>query len=210
MASASGAAAKVRDKTGTVEPRVFSRALRAEHRRSECLRTLKQELLSTQHHRTEHFRLVSDIIWRVAEGRYQVVLAPDSPLRELVLREAHEAPSAGHTGRDKTLDRVQRRVWWPRMDLDVAEWVKTCVTCQQTQPRQGYPTGLLQPHRVPSRLWEVVSIDFVTGKGGRVAADKRETAYELAKQFARQLQAARVNLQMVQQHMVEQFDARHE
>eukprot|EP00854_Cymbomonas_tetramitiformis_P034262 gene34262-biopygen23080 len=95
--------------------------------------------------------------------RYQVVLAPDSPVRELVLREAHEALSAGHTGRDKTPERVRRRFWWPRMDLDVVEWVKTCVTCQQTQPRQGYPMGLLQPHRVPSRLWEVVSIDFVTG-----------------------------------------------
>ena len=371
----SGAAAKVRDRTGTVEPGVFLRALRAEHRRSEYLRTLKQELLSTQHHRTEHFRLVSDIVWRVAEGRYQVVLAPDSPLRELVLREAHEAPAAGHTGRDKTLDRVRRRFWWPRMDLDVVEWVKTCVICQQTQPRQGYPMGLLQPHRVPSRLWEVVSIDFVTGlpttargvnafttftcklskmvhvvpmtyndssaevvvrlfmdavwrlhgapakivcdrdprfrdamtqefmrlmgikvasttpyhpqsdgqaersnhtvermlrcyvsenqedwdlwvtpveyaindsvsaatgfspfelvyghapatqldffmdaaleggsqrrKGGRVAADKRGTAHQLAKQFTRQLQAARVSLQMAQQRMIEQFDARH-
>eukprot|EP00854_Cymbomonas_tetramitiformis_P010577 gene10577-biopygen10819 len=43
----------------------------------------------------------------------------------------------------------------------------------------------------------------------RVAADKRGTAHELAKQFARQLQAARVNLQMVKQRMVEQFDARH-
>ncbi|KAK3280118.1 hypothetical protein CYMTET_12028 [Cymbomonas tetramitiformis] len=47
------------------------------------------------------------------------------------------------------------------------------------------------------------------GKGGRVAADKRGTAQELAKQFARQLQAARVNLQMAQQRMMEQFDARH-
>ncbi|KAK3236453.1 hypothetical protein CYMTET_53411 [Cymbomonas tetramitiformis] len=46
-------------------------------------------------------------------------------------------------------------------------------------------------------------------KGGRVAADKRGTAHELAKQFARQLQAARVNLHMVQQRMIEQFDARH-
>eukprot|EP00854_Cymbomonas_tetramitiformis_P013450 gene13450-biopygen13839 len=46
-------------------------------------------------------------------------------------------------------------------------------------------------------------------KEGRVAADKRGTTHELAKQFARQLQAARVNLQMVQQRMMKQFDARH-
>eukprot|EP00854_Cymbomonas_tetramitiformis_P028408 gene28408-biopygen29502 len=49
------------------------------------------------------------------------------------------------------------------MELDVTEWVKSCVSCQQTRPRQGYPTGLLHPHTVPSRLWQVVSIDFVTG-----------------------------------------------
>ncbi|KAK3267959.1 hypothetical protein CYMTET_23511 [Cymbomonas tetramitiformis] len=85
---------------------MFLQALRAEYRRCEYLRALKEELLGMQHHRTEYFRLVSDLIWRIAEGRYQVVLAPDSPLREIVMREAHEAPSAGHTGRDKTLDRV--------------------------------------------------------------------------------------------------------
>ncbi|KAK3248141.1 hypothetical protein CYMTET_42384 [Cymbomonas tetramitiformis] len=170
--------------------------------------------------------------------------------------------SAGHTSRDKTLDRVRRRFWWPRMDLDVAEWVKTCVTCQQTQPRQGYPMGLLQPHRVPSRLWEVVSIDFVTGlpmtqwgvnafatftcklskmvhvvpmtyNGNSVEVVVRlfmDTIWRLhgapmkivcdrdprfrdamTQEFMRLMgvKAARVNLHMVQQRMIEQFDARH-
>eukprot|EP00854_Cymbomonas_tetramitiformis_P004618 gene4618-5657_t len=42
--------------------RVFLQALRAEYRRCEYLRALKEELLNTQHHRTEHFRQVSDLI----------------------------------------------------------------------------------------------------------------------------------------------------
>ncbi|KAK3276229.1 hypothetical protein CYMTET_15685 [Cymbomonas tetramitiformis] len=46
-------------------------------------------------------------------------------------------------------------------------------------------------------------------KGGRTAADKQGTAHQLAKQFAQQLQAAREGLQMAQQRMMEQFDARH-
>eukprot|EP00854_Cymbomonas_tetramitiformis_P000935 gene935-biopygen789 len=107
--------------------------------------------------------LVDDMIWRVAEGRYQLVLAQDSPLRELVMREAHESPAAGHTGREKTLDRVNRRFWWPRMSRDVTDWCKSCVVCQQTRPRNSYPDGQLNPLQVPVRLWQVVSIDFVTG-----------------------------------------------
>ncbi|KAK3267634.1 hypothetical protein CYMTET_23823 [Cymbomonas tetramitiformis] len=39
-------------------------------------------------------------------------------------------------------------------------------------------------------------------EGGRAAADKRGTAHQLAKQFAQQLQAARVGLQMAQQRMI--------
>eukprot|EP00854_Cymbomonas_tetramitiformis_P034681 gene34681-biopygen35501 len=57
-------------------------ALRAEYRRCEYLRALKEELPGTQHHRTEHFRLVSDLIWRIAEGRYQTSYWRRTPLYE--------------------------------------------------------------------------------------------------------------------------------
>ncbi|KAK3246618.1 hypothetical protein CYMTET_43851 [Cymbomonas tetramitiformis] len=159
----SGEAAKVRAATGPLRADKFVQALRAEYERSSYLRTLREELLAAPHQRTDTFRMVDDVMWRVAEGRYQLVLSPDSPLRELVLREAHESPAAGHTGRDKTLDRVSRRFWWPRMSRDVSDWCKSCVVCQQTRPRNSYPDGQLNPLQVPVRLWQVVSIDFVTG-----------------------------------------------
>ena len=79
------------------------------------------------------------------------------------MREAHESPAAGHTGRDKTLARIVRRFWWPRMNKDVTDWTRSCLICQQTRPRNSYPDGQLNPLQVPVRLWQVVSIDFVTG-----------------------------------------------
>ncbi|KAK3251114.1 hypothetical protein CYMTET_39538 [Cymbomonas tetramitiformis] len=36
-------------------------------------------------------------------------------------------------------------------------------TCQSVRPRNSYPDGLLNPHTIPTRLWQVVSVDFVTG-----------------------------------------------
>eukprot|EP00854_Cymbomonas_tetramitiformis_P002896 gene2896-biopygen2840 len=101
----SGVAAKVRAASGPLKAGEFVRALQAEYERSPYLSSLKEELVAAPHQRTDTFRMVDDMIWRVAEGRYQLVLAQDSPLRELVMREAHESPAAGHTGRDKTLDR---------------------------------------------------------------------------------------------------------
>ncbi|KAK3247014.1 hypothetical protein CYMTET_12700 [Cymbomonas tetramitiformis] len=159
----SGVAAKARSALGPLKADQFVRALQAEYDRSPYLSSLREELAAAPHQRTDTFRMVDNMIWRVAEGRYQLVLSQDSPLRELVMREAHESPAAGHTGRDKTLDRVNRRFWWPRMSRDVTEWCKSCPVCQQTRPRNGYPDGQLNPLQVPVRLWQVVSIDFVTG-----------------------------------------------
>ncbi|KAK3286874.1 hypothetical protein CYMTET_5590 [Cymbomonas tetramitiformis] len=138
-----GVAAKVRAASGPLKADEFVRALQAEYERSPYLSSLREELIAAPHHRTDTFRMVDDMIWRVAEGRYQLVLAQDSPLRELVMREAHESPAAGHTGRDKTLNRVSCRFWWPRMSKDVTDWCKSCVVCQQTRPRNGYPDGQL-------------------------------------------------------------------
>ena len=31
------------------------------------------------------------------------------------------------------------------------------------RPRYSYPDGMLNPHTIPTRLWQDVSVDFVTG-----------------------------------------------
>ncbi|KAK3247295.1 hypothetical protein CYMTET_43201 [Cymbomonas tetramitiformis] len=87
----------------------------------------------------------------------------DSPLGEIVFREAHDSPAAGHTGRDKTLERVLRRFWWKNASDDVGAWVASCPTCQAAKPRSSYLDGLLNPHSIPSRDWQDVGVDFVTG-----------------------------------------------
>ena len=91
------------------------------------------------------------------------MLGEDSPLREVVFWHAHDSQAAGHAGRDKTLERVLRRFWWKGATDDVGAWVASCATCQAVRPRPSYPDGMLNPHSIPTRLWQVVSVDFVTG-----------------------------------------------
>eukprot|EP00854_Cymbomonas_tetramitiformis_P013359 gene13359-biopygen13752 len=111
----------------------------------------------------QDFKLVGDVLWRTTADRYQLVLGEDSPLREVVIRHAHESLSSGHTGRDKTLERVLRRFWWRGAADDVGSWVASCSVCQAVRPRATYPDGLLNPHSIPARSWQDVAVDFVTG-----------------------------------------------
>ena len=158
-----GKAARLRDSEDPPSGTDFLHALQEEYERPGPLRELRQQVLAAPHKRTTEFCVVGQVVWRTAAGRYQLVLGNDSPLREIIMRQAHESPSAGHVGRDKTLDRVSRRFWWRYMNRDVGLWVASCATCQAVRPRNTFPDGLLNPHRIPQRLWQVVGMDFVTG-----------------------------------------------
>ncbi|KAK3274298.1 hypothetical protein CYMTET_17516 [Cymbomonas tetramitiformis] len=158
-----GEAARLRDRSTQVSSGQFLKALRAEYLRPGPLKELKEEISNAPHQRTRDFCITGNVLWRICAGRYQLVLGEDSPLREIVLQDAHASVSSGHAGRDKTLERVLRRFWWKRATEDVGRWVASCNTCQSVRPRNCYPDGLLNPHTIPTRLWQVVSVDFVTG-----------------------------------------------
>eukprot|EP00854_Cymbomonas_tetramitiformis_P034603 gene34603-biopygen34221 len=158
-----GEAARVRDQHDPPTDTTFLKALREEYDRAGPLHDLRAKVLASPHRMTRDFRVVGEVLWRVAAGRYQLVLGEDSPLREVIFQEAHDSLTAGHTGREKTLERVLRRFWWKNATDDVAAWVSSCPTCQSVRPRASFPDGLLNPHAIPARNWQVVGVDFVTG-----------------------------------------------
>ncbi|KAK3274213.1 hypothetical protein CYMTET_17590 [Cymbomonas tetramitiformis] len=158
-----GEAADFRDAASQQSDSKFLRALKAEYTREGTLRSLREKVKAAPHQCLQDFRLVGEVVWRTAAGRYQLVLGEDSPLREVVIRHAHESLSSGHTGRDKTLERVLRRFYWRGAAEDVGTWVASCAVCQSVRPRGTYPDGLLNPHSIPNRPWQDVAVDFVTG-----------------------------------------------
>ena len=158
-----GVAVDLRDSTEIPDPEEFLRALRTDYDRHVDIRTLRDHVLEQPHASTPEYRVLFGLLFRISTGYYQLVLPPESPLRELVMRLSHESAATGLTGRDKTLDRVTRRFWWRGVRRDVERWVASCETCQVVKPRSSYPDGLLQSHVVPERLWQVVSVDFITG-----------------------------------------------
>ena len=48
------------------------------------------------------------------------------------------------------------------MELEVEQYVLTCLLCQQDKVEHSKPSGLLEPLPIPRRPWESVSLDFIS------------------------------------------------
>jgi len=95
------------------------------------------------------------------QGR--VVVPNDARLRTLLLREAHDARSSGHTGVAATKDRLASRVYWSGMSSDVHDYVVSCDSCQRNKVEQRRTAGLLRPPPVPDEPGYAINMDFVFG-----------------------------------------------
>eukprot|EP00877_Chromochloris_zofingiensis_P003160 jgi/Chrzof1/12845/Cz07g09130.t1 len=96
-------------------------------------------------------------------GTTRLLVLPDHDgLRQEVLEELHDAPYSGHLGVTKTTKAVLRLYWWPGVNADVLQFVKSCEACQRNKISTQPPAGLLHPMPIPGRRWESVSLDLVT------------------------------------------------
>ncbi|KAG3071756.1 hypothetical protein PI125_g22675 [Phytophthora idaei] len=92
----------------------------------------------------------------------RVVVPNDEDLKFDILQEAHDAPSSGHLGREKTFLSVSQAFRWTHMYKWVARYVKTCETCQRVKPA-GHASAPLQSLPVPADCWQSMSLDFGFG-----------------------------------------------
>uniref|UniRef100_A0A3B1IW77 Gypsy retrotransposon integrase-like protein 1 n=1 Tax=Astyanax mexicanus TaxID=7994 RepID=A0A3B1IW77_ASTMX len=91
---------------------------------------------------------------------YQIVMP--IAYRKHVLRLAHDGPWSGHLGVTKTYSRVLKCFFWPSLKKDVAEYCRTCHTCQCVgKPNQKIPPAPLCPVPVMGEPFERVLVDCV-------------------------------------------------
>ena len=50
-----------------------------------------------------------------------------------ILKDCHDARTAGHLGQEKTLELVSCEYYWPRIRAFVNDYVRTCDTCAQNK-----------------------------------------------------------------------------
>ena len=82
-------------------------------------------------------------------------------IRATLLQEVHDAPTGGHLGREKTYVRLTQHVYWNGIYADVADYVRSCVSCSQNKARNHTAADLLRSLPIPARRWETISMDFI-------------------------------------------------
>ena len=82
----------------------------------------------------------------------RVVVPP--PGRQLILDELHDT----HPGISKMKALARAYVWWPGLDGQIADTVKTCHICQES--RAAPAAAPLHPWEWPSQPWSRLHLDF--------------------------------------------------
>ncbi|KAL4308140.1 hypothetical protein GQ457_01G026660 [Hibiscus cannabinus] len=93
----------------------------------------------------------------------RIVVPDDIELRRTILTEAHSSPFAMHPGSTKMYRDLKGECYWVGLKKDVAEFVSKCMVCQRVKAEHQFPSGLLQPLKIPEWKWERITMDFVTG-----------------------------------------------
>ena len=71
---------------------------------------------------------------------------PDhEPLRLHLMQEHHDPPAIGHPGREKTLELLQRKYYWPQMRNEVMRYIRNCYKCNVPTPAHMHPTESYAP-----------------------------------------------------------------
>ncbi len=82
-----------------------------------------------------------------------------SSLVETPLKLLHDAPSASHPGRDKTLSMARDKHYWPTLRLDIEKHIAQCLSCAETKGTTKTTSILEYP--LPARPFDVIGIDLL-------------------------------------------------
>ena len=81
--------------------------------------------------------------------------------RSAVLCLANDIPLSGHLGVEKTKDRILKNYYWPGIFKDVANYVKSCDTCQKVARKMARDKVPLVPIPAIGQPFQRVGIDMV-------------------------------------------------
>jgi hypothetical protein len=99
-------------------------------------------------------------IW-YKDGRQ--VVTGDTKDKCHIIQSHHDTPVHRHPGISKTIQLTERLYWWPKMRLDITEYVKGCADCQRHKVNIRPTKAPLQPiyPKLEAAPFETVALDFI-------------------------------------------------
>lgn len=92
-------------------------------------------------------------------GKKHLLVIP-RVMQNKLLDWAHNHPTAGHGGQQRTLFRLTTRVYWETMRKDIFKYIAACRECQQFKYKNSPTAGPMQMHIV-DEPWHTIGIDIM-------------------------------------------------
>ncbi len=83
-------------------------------------------------------------------------------LQMKILKKQHDDPLAGHLAIKKTYNTLRHKYFYPNMYKQVDAYCTSCLICQGARVIRVKQPGELQPFPIPTKAWDVLSMDFIT------------------------------------------------
>ena len=81
--------------------------------------------------------------------KQRLSIPKDPSLKKLILKEAHDSPTAGHMGYAKTINLLRKSYHWPGLQQDVLRYLRECLSCQRIKAERVKMPRKLQPLDIP-------------------------------------------------------------
>ena len=116
-----------------------------------------KNLILAKHSSAEKYTIMQNIVYHIGRGFPRLLVPPQ--LRQKILKSFHTGMEGMHRGRDSLYYELNGRYYWPGQKSDVAEFIRTCETCQFSKNPIRQPQGFLKPISFPPVPFFAVSMD---------------------------------------------------
>jgi hypothetical protein len=95
--------------------------------------------------------------------RDRLVIDPDDMNIQLqLIHRIYTSGPGGHPGRVKTLELMNRKYWWPGMNISMRTYCHANLLCDKTKTPRSLLEGFLKSFAVPLAPWWDISVDYIT------------------------------------------------
>ena len=130
---------------------------------------LRAKVKEAQQKQTAEMELWCDTqgVHKLPEGytkEWRLAMPSGLVLRQELMVQFHNSPTAGHPGRDNTLALVSQHYWWPGMTIWIKRYIAGCALCQQNKICTAKKKTLLYhiPGDPSMQPFNVIALDLIT------------------------------------------------